>query len=71
MSEDFLPTGAGPVTVGDWIRFLRDGRLVISLVEYIYHYDPLVNVSSGHGPGVCTTDGFVYVDAIREIRRKP
>ena len=65
-----LPTGAGPVKVGDWVRFLRDGRLMISLVEYIYHYDPLVDLSSGNSPGVYTTDGFVYTEAIREIRRK-
>ena len=50
------------IKVGDWVRFYREGKLVIGVVQYIGHKDCLGNKE------ISTDNGVVREDYIKEIR---
>ena len=52
------------ITVGDWVRFYQDGRLVVGVVQY----PPHVRTSNTY---VYTDAGEVAVVSICEVRKSP
>jgi hypothetical protein len=52
---------------GDWVRFYRDGKLVIAVVEYLG--EPSTSYYDSYNKEfVCTDHGRVHVDDILEVR---
>jgi hypothetical protein len=51
------------VSVGDWVRFYRDGVLVIGRVEYV-KIDPVLHESE-----YMTDRGSISKDSILEVRK--
>ena len=51
--------------VGDWVRFYRNGELVIGVVEYVVIDPDLQDVE------LQTTEGAVDEESILELRGKP
>jgi len=49
---------------GDWVRFYRNGQLVIAEVRYTKEREPY-----GRAPDVFTDGGSVSADMIIEVRR--
>jgi|WetSurSiteA1Bulk_404760.scaffolds.fasta_scaffold00002_11 hypothetical protein len=54
------------IRVGDWVRFMRNGLLVLSEVEYVKK-DRLSYI---YGMDIITTNGSVPEKDILEIRRE-
>jgi hypothetical protein len=52
------------VQVGDWVRFMRDGRLVIGIVQYVKPRS-----TSQWKDVVVTEVGPVDIDQVLEIRK--
>lgn len=59
------PVDPAAIDVGDWIRFYRNGALVIAEVRY----EPRRNSWERH-PKAITDVGEVAVDQVLEVRRK-
>ena len=49
---------------GDWVRFQRDARLVIGVVEYVLEPD----VGSSHWYKIVTSHGVIDEEDILELR---
>lgn len=52
------------VDVGDWVRFMSDGRLVVAVVQYLK-----ARASWERHDSVVTEIGPVSVDHILEVRK--
>jgi hypothetical protein len=60
------------IRTGDWVRFVRDGALVIGVVEYISDTDPTAFPSIGtphRGKFLITTAGAIFAADVKEMRR--
>ena len=52
---------------GDWVRFYRDGELVIGVVQYIIPHSGFYSLYDQ----IMTDNGSISEDAILETRKEP